>query len=561
MAAAKNTQITPRIYLSELPPGNQLALQTPAKLCLSQWAGTMSSTPVSRAQSHISLSTDADAEGEPDPFHWRLGSELPHLNPSLESPAQGKATDIGVMVFDLRIVDFIKESTEGVMAPESQICNWDSVPDVLGTIAHSLAGVRDHMIVDVMDKDLRHDHSLWKYANVCITDERLSKDDYQPGKDPQVAEDVSPLVMISCIIGEINQLWTSIVDTSSHNATLFGPVIKEVTVAHTVIKQYSMLERYALLETGFFAEATKALGLTSQGVPVTIPEFFKDLVAKVDYVKEGVKFVSNQVVELQAANGTYQVPQAPLPPYTTASNQAGPSRAGKRKAAIISVDKDGKVIDDPSLSSTPKCSKTMAVAGSPRIEPPTASGVPATFTVEQVAASTPLVLAASQVGITLEYPVALALISKFDFVDKGTLETIKKTYGVTSINAVPIPTVPVGMKVPKGGLQSTLDGRLYSAKATKAVDKTLTSSSKTKAQKIEKVKAMPMYLHAPKDHAKLMRMNFRHQEQAPPKCRSDTELVEFMDSIRERLELDPNPITAARWLKDWCLDIVFKQRP
>ena len=206
MAAAKDAQVTPRVYPSELPPGNQLALQTPAKPRSSQRAGTMLPTPVSRAQSHISLSSDADAEGEPDPFHWRLGSELPHPNPDLPSPIKGKATDVGAMVFDPRVVDFLKENTDGVMAPESQIRDWDSVPDVLGTIVHALAGARDHMIVDVMDRDLRHDRGLWKYADVCITDKRLSEDDYQPGKDPQVAEDVSPLVMISCIIGEINQL-------------------------------------------------------------------------------------------------------------------------------------------------------------------------------------------------------------------------------------------------------------------------------------------------------------------------------------------------------------------
>ena len=386
--------------------------------------------------------------------------------------------------------------------------------------------------VDVMDKDLRHDRGLWKYTDVCLTDERLGEDDYQPGKDPQVAEDVSPLVMISRIIREINQLWTGIVDTTSHDATLFGPVIKEVAVGHTVLKQHGMLERYALLEAGFFTEAAKALGLTPQGVPVTIPEFFKTLVDKVDYVKEGVKFVSNQVKELEVARGYPPTSFAPTP-NTNVSNQAGPSRAGKRKAAVISVDKDGKVIDDPSLSSAAKRSKTVAEAGSPRVEPPSASGVPASFTVEQVAVSTPLVLAASQAGIQLDYPVALALVSKFDSVDKGTVENIKKAYGVTFINAVPVPTVPAGMDVLKGGLQSTLDGGLYSAKATKAVDKTLASSSTTKAKKVEKVKAMPTYLHAPKDHAKLMRVNFRRQEQDPPKRRTDTELVEFMDSIRD----------------------------
>ena len=319
LAAAKDAQATPRVYPTELPPGNQLALQTPAKPRSSQRAGTMSPTPVSRAQLHISLSSDADAEGEPDPFHWRLGSELPHPNPGLDSPHRGKAMDVGAIVFDPRVIDYIKETTEGVMAPESQIRDWDSVPDVLGTIAHALAGVRDHMIVDVMDKDLRHDRGLWKYADVCLTDERLREDNYQPGKDPQVAEDVSPLVMISRIIGEINQLWTGIVDTMSHDATLFGPVIKEVAVGHTVLKQHGMLERYALLEAGFFTEAAKALGLTPQGVTVTIPEFFKDLVAKVDYVKEGVKFVSNQIKELEGA-GTIQASSAHTPSTSIVSN-------------------------------------------------------------------------------------------------------------------------------------------------------------------------------------------------------------------------------------------------
>ena len=272
---------------------------------------------------------------------------------------------------------------------------------------------------------------------------------------------------------------------------------------------------------------------------------------KVNCVKEGVKFVSNQVTKFEEAGGDLSVSSALQPSISTVSNQAGLSWAGKHKANVISINKDGKVIDNPSLSSALKCSKIVAEAGSLWVELPSASRVPASFTMEQVAVSTPLVLAASQMGIQLDYPVALTLVSKFDFVNKGTITKIKQAYGITAINATPPPTVPVKMEVPHGGLQSTLDGSLYSAKATKAVDKTLTLLLTTKVKKIEKVKAIPMYLHAPKDHAKLMCMNFRCQEQAPPKHQSGTELVEFMDSVCERLELDPNPITTARWLTLW----------
>ena len=204
------------------------------------------------------------------------------------------------------------------------------------------------------------------------------------------------------------------------------------------------------------------------------------------------------------------MPSAPLSPNNKVSNQAGPSRAGKCKATVISVYKDGKVINDPSLLSTTKCSKTVAEAGSLWVELPSASGVPAFFTVEQVAASTPLVFMASQAGILLDYPVTFTLISKFDFVNKGTIKNIKKAYSVTSINAVPVPIISARVEVPKGGLQSTLDSGLYSAKATKAMDKMLASSSKTKVNKIEKVKVMLTYLQALKDHAKIMHVNFHH---------------------------------------------------
>ena len=122
------------------------------------------------------------------------------------------------------------------MAPESQIRDWASVSDILGTVAHSLADMRNHLIVDMMDRDLCHNCGLWQYADVCLTDDCLSTDDYQPEKDPQIAEDVSPLIIISHIIGEINTLWTSIVNTTSHNATLFGLIIKEVAVGYTVLK-------------------------------------------------------------------------------------------------------------------------------------------------------------------------------------------------------------------------------------------------------------------------------------------------------------------------------------
>ena len=157
-----------------------------------------------------------------------------------------------------------------------------------------------------------------------------------------------------------------------------------------------------------------------------------------------------------------------------------------------------------------KCSKTVAEAGSLRVELPSASEVSAFFTVEQVVASTPLVFIASQAGILLDYLVTFTLVSKFDFINKGTIENIKKVYGVVSINAVPVPIISARVEVPKEGLQSTLNGGLYSAKATKAIDKMLALSSKIKANKIEKVKVMLTYLQALKDHAKIMHVNFHH---------------------------------------------------
>lgn len=83
---------------------------------------------------------------------------------------------------------------------------------------------------------------------------------------------------------------------------LFRLIIKNIAIDYMVVKQHGMLEKYTLFETGFYAEAAKALDLTSDRVSITIFKFFKTLVDKVNYFRDGIKFVSSQVAKLKGAN-------------------------------------------------------------------------------------------------------------------------------------------------------------------------------------------------------------------------------------------------------------------
>ena len=201
-----------------------------------------------------------------------------------------------------------------------------------------------------------------------------------------------------------------------------------------------------------------------------------DVETEINHVLNAVRSVSH----------TLSVPNSTTPRATSTTG------TGKRKLDSSSfIDAQGNIIA-PTGSKRTKNNAGQAVEQS---APASSNTVPTHLTNEQIAKAVPLVIATDALT-PLSYEQALALIEQFDIAPKG--RRIDPTALTTTV-------IPSQEDVPKGGLQTTLDGGLYSAKATKATTAKFNVTANPKSA-MSKAKERATHLQAPKESTKLLRV-------------------------------------------------------
>ena len=178
--------------------------------------------------------------------------------------------------------------------------------------------------------------------------------------------------------------------------------------------------------------------------------------------------------------------------------------------------------------------------------------VPTYLTNEEIAKAVPLVVATKDAPTSLSYEQALALIEQFDIVPKG--RHIDSTAPINTI-------IPSQETVPQGGLQTTLDGGLYSAKATKATTAKFNATANPKLA-MSKAKECATHLQAPKESTKLLCVIY-HSGEANDSAKGLTlqQVQGYVEDLLRQLGLQANPVLSIHWTQPYLLDISFAQCP
>ena len=543
---------TPSIPMSPLPevPSTSRKLRitpsapaSPSLRCSKSKLSSGQTTPVFRRS--VSLAEEMDdqpdfAPAAPARSPSRSSAEGNDKPPSLLRPEL-----ISDMVFHESIITSLKKQKT---ASSSVLASPDAIPDKLRSVANLLSNLVESLWVKEGDEVWNHEPLLEEYWNLLESEVR---EDVHNGCNPEdVENDKSAISVITRLIGRLNYLWAGIVSNDEdHLEVMLPQSITQIAITRMVLKQQRRIDHLEG-ELDFQRTIKDFLGMHRQDA-VQFQDAFSYLLKGIVTMNDNFTMLSNDVE--REVNRTLQAVRSTNTNYSNVSNSTTrtptTTGTGKRKLDSSSfVDTQGNIIAPPGSKRT----KNNAGQAVEQSAPASSNTVPTHLTNEQIAKAVPLVVATKDAPTPLSYEQALALIEQFDIVPKG--RRIDPTAPTTTV-------IPSQEDVPRGGLQTTLDGGLYSAKATKATTAKFNATANPKSA-MSKAKERATHLQAPKESTKLLRVIYDGGEANDSAKGLTLQQVQgYVEDLLRRLGLQANPVLALRWTQPYLLDITFTQRP